>query len=138
GTVALMSDGAPGIRLIEMLTAVEGGGPAVDLSTPLYLVRRLVPAIAVLHEHAQVAHGAIAPERLFVTPAARLFIVEHVLGAALEQLKYSRERYWRELRVALPMAVGLPRFDERADLTQVGVVALSLILGRQLRDDEYP
>jgi PEGA domain len=138
GTVALMSDGAPGIRLIEMLTAVERGGPAVDLSTALYLVRQLVPAIAVLHEHAQVAHGAIAPERLFVTPAARLFIVEHVLGAALEQLKYSRERYWRELRVALPMAVGLPRFDERADLTQVGVVALSLILGRQLRDDEYP
>ena len=65
-------------------------------------------------------------------------LVEYALGAALEQLKYSRERYWKELRVALPMNVGLSRFDERADLTQVGVVALSLIIGRPLRDDEYP
>jgi hypothetical protein len=53
-------------------------------------------------------------------------------------LKYSRERYWKELRVALPMNVGLSRFDERADLTQVGVVALSLIIGRPFRDEEYP
>ena len=57
-----------------------------------------------------------------------------VLGAALEQLKYSRDRYWKELRVALPPAVGLPRFDERADLTQIGVVTLTLILGRPLRE----
>jgi hypothetical protein len=61
-----------------------------------------------------------------------------VMGAALEQLKYSRERYWKELRVALPMTVGLPRFDERTDLTQVGVVALALMIGRPLQDDEYP
>ena len=36
------------------------------------------------------------------------------------------------------MNVGLSRFDERADLTQVGVVALSLIIGRPFRDEEYP
>lgn len=138
GTVALMSDGAPGVRLIEILTDVERHGRVLDLNAALYLVRQLISAIAVLHQHARVAHGAIAPERLFVTPRGRLFIVEYVLGAALEQLKYSRERYWKELRVALPMDVGLPRFDERADLTQVGVVALSLILARPLRDDEYP
>jgi hypothetical protein len=138
GTVALMSDGAPGFRLIHVLTRVERGDLTLELNASLYLVRQLTSAIAVLHKHARVAHGAIATERLFVTPRGRLFVVEYVLGAALEQLKYSRERYWKELRVALPMEAGLPRFDERADLTQIGVVALSLILGRPLRDAEYP
>jgi hypothetical protein len=48
-----------------------------------------VPAVAVLHENARdVAHGLIAPERLIVTPNARLVIVEHVLGAAIEQTGY--------------------------------------------------
>jgi hypothetical protein len=138
GTVALMSDGAPGVRLVNVLKRVERGGLPLDLNAALYLVRQLTSAIAVLHKHAKVAHGAIAPERLFVTPRGRLFVAEYVLGAALEQLKYSRERYWKELRVALPMEAGLPRFDERADVTQIGVVSLSLILGRPLRDAEYP
>ena len=138
GTVVLMSDGVAGVRLIEILTDVERTGRVLDLNTALQLIRQLVSAVKVLHQHARVAHGAIAPERLFVTPDGRLIIVEYALGAALEQLKYSRERYWKELRVALPMNVGLPRFDERADLTQVGVVALSIILGRPFKDNEYP
>jgi hypothetical protein len=36
------------------------------------------------------------------------------------------------------MSAGLPHFNERADLTQLGAVALSLIIGRCLEDDEYP
>ena len=95
--------------------------------------------VAALHESArEVAHGAIGPERLVVTPDGRLVIVEYVLGSALEQLRYPRERYWSELRVALPSSAGLARLDQRADVTQIGIVALSLILGRLLRDDEYP
>ena len=138
GTVVLMSDGAVGVRLIDILSEVERSGRVLDLNTALSVVRQLISAIAALHRHARVAHGAIAPERLYVTPRGRVLLVEYALGAALEQLKYSRERYWKELRVALPMNVGLARFDERADLTQVGVVALSLIIGRPFRDDEYP
>lgn len=138
GTVVLMSDGVAGDRLFDILTDVERKGHVLDLNAALYLVRQILSAIGALHQHARVAHGAIAPERLFITPRGRLVITEHALGAALEQLKYSRERYWKELRVALPMNVGLPRFDERADLTQVGVLALSLILNRPLRDEEYP
>jgi hypothetical protein len=138
GTVALMSDCAPGTRLVEILAAVERGGPVLSLDAALSLVRQLSSALTLLHDHTQVSHGAVAAERLIITPNARLFVVEHVIGAALEQLRYSRERYWNELRVALPMSVGLPHFDQRADLAQLGTVALSLILGRRLADDEYP
>jgi hypothetical protein len=138
GTVVLMSDGAAGTRLSDILIDRERTGVPVDVQKALSLVRQLMSAIAALHRDARVSHGAIAPERLFVTADGQILLAEYALGAALEQLKYSRERYWKELRVALPMNVGLSRFDERADLTQVGVVAVSLLLGRPLRDDEYP
>jgi hypothetical protein len=138
GTVVLMSDCVQGTRLSELLAVAEQGRAVLSLDAALCLVRQLIPAMTMLHRQGGVAHGAIAPERLIVTPQGRLIVVEHVIGAALEQLRYSRERYWRELRVALPMAVGQPRFDEFADLTQLGVVALSLILGRSLRDEEFP
>jgi hypothetical protein len=138
GTVVLMSDCVPGTRLSGLLAVAEQGGAVLTLDAALCLVRQLIPAMTLLHRQGGVAHGAIAPERLIVTPQGRLIVVEHVTGAALEQLRYSRERYWKELRVALPMAVGVPRFDEFADLTQLGVVALSVILGRPLRDEEFP
>src|SRR6185436_798015 len=70
--------------------------------------------------------------------AGGICIVEHVMGSALEQLKYSRERCWKELRVPLPFDAALSKIDARADLTQVAVIALSLVLARPLREDEYP
>jgi hypothetical protein len=138
-TLAVVSDHTPGVRLSELLLNAEERRLGLDINTALCLIRQLVPAVAMLHESTrEVAHGAIGPERLIVTPNARLVIVEYVLGAALEQLRYSPERYWADLRIALPRTAGVARFDQRADVTQVGVVALSLILGRPLRDDEYP
>ena len=138
-TLALVSDATPGARLSDVLEAAERGRVSLDINAALTLTRQLVSAVALLHEHAaDVAHGAIGPERLVLTPNARLVIVEHVLGAALEQLRYSHERYWRDLRIPLPRSVAPPRFDQRADVTQIGVVALSLVLGRRLHEHEYP
>src|SRR4029077_13094614 len=98
-----------------------------------------VPAVAMLHEIGpEIAHGALAAERIIVTPSARITVVEHVMGSAIEQLRFTRERYWKDLRVALPQGSGVPKFDHRADVTQLGAVALSLILGRPLLDDESP
>jgi hypothetical protein len=137
GTVALMSDAAQGTRLSEVLTRTD---PASVLSfdARLALLRELAPAMTTLRKQMGLGHGAIAPERLIVTPKSHLMIVEHVTGAALEQLRYSPARYWKELRVALPRQVGLPCFDESADITQLGVLGLALVLGRNLGDDEYP
>src|SRR3954447_15629990 len=138
-TLALVSDVAVGTRLSEILRFAEAADVTLDIDAALCLLRQLVPAVAMLHENMpDIAHGAIGAERLVVTPNARLIVVEHVLGSALEQLRFSQERYWRELRIAVPRSAGLPRFDHRADVTQLGVVALSLILGRRLHDDEGP
>jgi hypothetical protein len=134
----VVSEAGHGMRLSELLAGAQARRVPIDINAALCLIRQLVPAVAMLHESARdVAHGAIGPERLLVTPQARLLIVEYVLGAALEQLRYTRERYWTELRIPLPASGLGPRFDHRADVTQIGVVALSLILGRSLRQEEF-
>lgn len=137
--LTVASEAVPGPRLSSVLTSAHDRGLPVPIGAALCLIRQLMPAVAILHESARdAAHGAIAPERLILGPGNRLVLVEYVLGSALEQLLYSRERYWTELRVALPRVAGLPRFDHLADVTQVGAVALQLIVGRLLKDDEYP
>jgi PEGA domain-containing protein len=138
-TLAVVSDSIKGVRLANLLAASERRPMTLDISASVHLIRQLIAAVAVLHENARdVAHGAIGPERIIVTPNARVVVVEYVLGAALEQLHYSPERYWKDLRVAVPPSHGLERFDHRVDVTQVGVVALSLVLGRLLHEHEYP
>lgn len=137
--IGLISDHVNGIRLSELFASAAARGLNLDINTGVCLIRQLVPAVAKLHETGpDLAHGALGPERILITPNARLVITEYVLGAALEQLHYSQDRYWQDLRVALPHSAGLPRADQRGDVTQVGVIALSLVLGRLLRDDEYP
>jgi PEGA domain len=137
--LAIVSDHLEGTRLSDILRVAEEKELQLDINAALCLIRQLVPAVAVQHENARdVAHGLIAPERLIVTPNARLVIVEHVLGAAIEQLQFGRDRLWQEFRVAMPPSAGLPRFDHRADVTGMGLVSLALILGRPLRAEEYP
>ncbi len=138
-SLGLLSDRVQGIRLSELFNRAATRGLSLDVNAAICLIRQLVPAVAKLHESSRdIAHAALGPERVVITPNARLVITEYAMGAALEQLRYSQERYWKDLRIALPRSAGLPHFDQRADVTQIGVIALSLILGRMLRDDEYP
>ena len=136
-TLALVSAATPGMRLSEVLTTSERLGVALDGSAGWAIVVQLTSAVALMQENApDVAHGAIAPERVVVTPDARVVVVEHVLGGMIESDGWTPERFWKEQRIATPANV--ESFDLRSDVTQIGVVALSLVLGRGLRDDEYP
>ncbi len=137
--LAIVSKAVPGVRLSRMLAVAEQNLLPLDIDSALYLVQQLLGAMSELHADAPDAcHGTLAAERVVVTPDGNLVIVEHVLGAALGQLRHSPERYWKELRIALPMAVTAPLLDRRADVAQVGMIALALILGRPITDDEYP
>ena len=137
--VALVSDHIPGVRLSQILEVAESRLLPVETNAALCLMRQLVHAVAVLHDKApDLCHGTIGPERLVITPLARLVVVEHVLGSAIEQLRYSNKQYWQQLRVPLQRTLGVPHFDRRSDVTQVGATALALIIGRPLADDEFP
>ena len=139
GGLAIVSDHVEGTRLSDVLRVAHQRGLQLDTNAALCLIRQLVPAVSLLHENARDAsHGLIAPERLVVTPHARLVIVEHVLGSGIEQLQFSRDRLWQEFRLAIPSSAGLARFDHRADVNGIGITALSLVLGRPLTKDEVP
>lgn len=136
-TLALVGDTVEGARLSRILDVAHTFDLDLDINAALCLLRQIVPAVAMLHQNARdVSHGALAPERILVTPNARVVLVEYVLGAAIESLAYSRERLWKQLRVAVPPGAGPARLNHRADVMQIGVVALALVLGRPLGDDD--
>jgi hypothetical protein len=131
-------DRVHGARLSTVLQVARDQHSPLDVNATLCLIRQLVAAIALLHEKLpSVAHGAISTERIIITPKARLVVTDHVLGSALEQLRSSADDYWRGLRIPLPNEVQ-PTFDQRADVMQIGTLALELILGRPVDRDEYP
>jgi hypothetical protein len=137
--LAIVSDHVEGTRLSDILRVAHQKHLQLDINAAICLIRQLVPAVAMLHENARdAAHGLIAPERIIVTPHTRLVIVEHVLAAAIEQLQFGRERLWQEFRIAMPPTAGAPRFDHRADVTGIGLVALALVLGRPIGATEFP
>jgi PEGA domain len=136
-TLGLVSESPQGARLSRVLEVAAASNLDLDVNAALCLVRQLVPAVAMLHQNARdVSHGALAPERIVVTAGARVVIVEYVLGAAIEQLSYSRERLWKDLRVAVPSGAGIPRLTHRVDVMQLGMVALALVLGRPLAEED--
>jgi hypothetical protein len=133
----LVSDATPGTRLSELLERSERREIVLDIGSACALTRQLATAVARLHAR-ETVHGAIAAERIVITATGRLVLAEHVLGRATEQLRYSPDRYWKTLRVPVPPLWHAGPFDARLDLTSIGVVALTLFLGRRLHDDEYP
>jgi hypothetical protein len=132
GTLAVISEHVQGARLTTLLAAAERRSLAPSMPAVACLVRQLIVATVAWREQMpDVVHGAIGTDRLLLTPSGRLMVVEYVLGSALEQLRYSRQQYWEELGVALPSTFKFA-INARADVLQVGAVALALLLGRRL------
>jgi len=137
--IVLVSQSIAGVRLSRMLSIAEQNLLPLDVESALCLTHQILIAMAELHEDAPDAcHGSLATERVVVTSTGGIVVVEHVLGAALAQLRHSPERYWKELRITLPIAVTAPTLDRRADVAAIGMIALALLLGRPLADEEYP
>ena len=135
----LVSDLTPGWRLSEMLSESAAANLPLDVTAVIGLLRQLLPAVALYGRHnREAAIGTLAVERLIVTPQARLVIAEHAFGPALEKLRIGRDELWRDLRVAMPPSDEAPRSNQRADANAIGLIALSLLLGRVLDAGEYP
>jgi hypothetical protein len=138
--LALVSNQTMGRRLSEILHDARGQKFALEL------VRQITPALAALQqEGGAVSHGVITADRIIVTPSGQLILIEHVLGSAIETLNLTSEQLRAELGIPVPAGAedgpssgaGVP-LDRRADVLQLGFVALSLIAGRPLDPAEYP
>ena len=130
-------DALDGHRLSTVLETLPKMALSLEVDVALQIIRDLLPAIGILHDSRKVTHGCIGPERLVYTSQQRLVIVDHGLAAALQRMNVPRTKLWQQFRIASP-APNRALFDEKMDVVQIGLVALALLLGRPLTDDEYP
>lgn len=128
-----------GVRLSEILNNLASGEAALPAAGMLELAAAVIKAVAAVHHlPGGIAHGAIAPAHVVLTNEGTAVLTDGVFGAAVEALQRNREQIWREFGLALPASANLPRFDQRADVTQLGACVLAIVLGRPLTADEYP
>ena len=137
-TLEVIPDYVQGHRLSQYLEAAQTGVVSVGISTAIHVLRELLGALALLHESRGVTHGAVGPERVLITPKGRVVVADYVLGPAIERLEFTRPRLWREFRIPVPAGKGAPTLDGKADVLQVGMTALALLLGRPIDLTEYP
>jgi PEGA domain len=137
GTLIVISEFTGGRRLSDIIESAADHGIVAGLDAGLGLLLELLPAIARLHD-AGLAHGAVAAGRIMISGAGQILLLDAIYAEPLEKLQLTRKRLWSELRLAFPPTAGLARFDKSADLSQAVMVAASLIVGRSLRDEEYP
>jgi len=133
GRLALVSTSATGKRLTEIFRSPRGRAGAHP-SFAAWLVRDLTSALADLQRHGEgLAHGALSPDRIVITPDGRLMIVEHVLGGALDCLRLAPNRLWVELGLIAPEGIdGAASLDPRTDVIQLGWIVLSALIGRRI------
>ena len=132
--LALVSNQTIGRRLSEVVREARGHRFALEL------LRQIVPALAALQDFGEdVSHGIITPDRVVVTPEGRLVLIEHVLGSAVESLNIPADRLRLEFGIPVPADAGRRRrssagvpLDRRADVLQLGFIALSLMAGREI------
>ncbi len=136
-SISLIHDLTGGTRLSDLLTKAASSGQPISTGATVCVLKEVLDALAELHRQSgDLAHGAIAPERI-VLADGKVRIADYVLGPAIEQLRFTTERYWKELRVAVPSAAGGARLDRRVDVVQAALVAVAMFAGRPLRDSEH-
>jgi hypothetical protein len=139
GGATLVSEYVKGWRLADLLDVAETENLTFDIGVVMLLLRQLLPTAAMLSNQSRdTASGALGPEHLLLTPQGRVVLTDYVLGPAIGTLGWSPERLWSSLRVATPPGSGERAVSPRGDIAQVGVTMLSLVVGRRLRDDEFP
>jgi hypothetical protein len=135
----IVSQMPPGVRLSHLLTHLEATGEVVPESAVFELASQVINAVASLHAWpGGFAHGAVNPAHILIANDGRVLVTDCVFGAGLEALQRNREALWKQFRLAMPPAANLARFDQQADVTQMGAVVLALFLQRPLRPNEYP
>ena len=138
-SLRLVSQMPAGVRLSDVLADLEATGNVARESAMLELASLVINAVAALHAWpGGIAHGAITPAHLLITTDARAMLTDCVFGAGIELLQRNRDALWKEFRLAMPASASLAKFDQQADVTQLGAVILAIVLQRQIRVDEYP
>lgn len=112
-------------------------GPHDGWTVALAVVRDILRGLVALNESGDAVHGALSPDRIFVSREGRYVVTEHVLGSALESLHLSRPDL-RALGIVVPDGNGPVKFTHATDLMQLGYLMLSLLVARPLPAEDFP
>jgi hypothetical protein len=127
------------VPLGDLLAALEFGTVTLSDQAILELAGATARAIGAMHElRGSPVHGALTPGHVLVRRDGTVVLSGAFFGDALQALQCNREQFWRVFGVALPPSASLPRFDHRADVTQLGALVLAILLRRTLTATEYP
>jgi hypothetical protein len=138
-SLRIVSEVPAGVRLSHLLAHLESTGEVVLDAAMLELSSLVINVISSLHSWpGGLAHGAITPAHVLLTNDGRIVLTDCVFGAAFEAMQRNREHLWKEFGLAMPAAAGMARFDQQADVTQMGALVLAIVLQRPLRAGEYP
>jgi hypothetical protein len=134
----VVSTAVPGVRMSALLEQLATRSLVLTDAAMLELIARVIRAVSELHAMpGRPVHGALTPAHVVLT-ADGIVLTDAVYGSALEALQWNRDRLWRSFGLVLPTAPSVIHFDQRADVTQLGAVALAIALRRPLHADEYP
>ncbi|PYR62655.1 MAG: hypothetical protein DMF91_05920 [Acidobacteria bacterium] len=114
--VMLVSDPVPGVRLSELLARASERAAVADLPATLFVMRRLLSAVASLHVATDLARAPVALERVVITPRAEVLVVTSVPSHYV---------------------AGASEADRRIDIAGIAVIAMSMMLGRRLDGSEH-
>jgi PEGA domain-containing protein len=136
GDLCVLAEFITGSRLSELLEVSADAAvvPGVDVALG-YLVETL-SGLSALHATSRIVHGLVDPSRTVITADGQVVLLDLAFGPVVELLHPSVERLWSEFGIA-SMARD-DRFNVVGDITQAGLNALMLVLGRNLKPHEFP
>jgi len=138
-TLSVTTAAPDGVTLEDVLGALESGTVSMSDEGIVELATLTIRAVAAMHDlPGALTHGALNPAHILFRRDGSVLLTGAVFADALQGLQHNREQLWREFGVALPPSAGLPRFDQRADVAQLGALVLAIFLRRTLTSAEYP
>src|SRR5688500_7611388 len=138
-TLSVTTAAPEGVTLEDVLGALEFGTVSLSDEGIVELATLTIRVVGAMHElPGAPTHGALNPAHVLFRRDGSVLLTGAVFADALQGLQHNREQLWREFGVALPPSASLPRFDQRADVAQLGALVLAIFLRRTLSAAEYP
>lgn len=137
-TLSVFSPNPDGVRVLDLLVAMETGTLTLNDEAILDLAAAIVRAVAWLHDHPGAhSHGALSPAHIVLGREGAIALTDAVFATALQTLQWNRDRLWRECGLTLPVSATPPQFDQRADVVELGGVVLAVLLRRPIGASEH-
>jgi hypothetical protein len=134
--LTVVSTHVPGTRVAELFRSARPHG-GMHPASARWALGELVSTIAELHRHgSELSHGALAPERIVITPDHHLVVTDYLFAEALATLRIPADRLWSEFGLVTSLRKDV--LDQRSDIVQLALIVMSLVLGRRVLPSEYP